>query len=218
MSTASLFNAPARRIPVQDRSERRVESFLSRAGEVIAELGYEAATMTEIAVRANASIGSLYQYFPNKEAIAAALFQRYQSILVARWAALADDADHMDAAELGARIIEQFARFSEEQPAFFTILNAPVDLKKDPASRRRIREQFAELFARKNPSLSREDALLTASVALQTVKGLIGLSNEARPKDRPRIVAEHKTVLSAYLLQRLGPSLAGANTRAHRKQ
>ena len=204
MSAPSLSRAPARRIPVQDRSERRVESFLAIASEVIAAMGYEAATMTEIASRASASIGSLYQYFPNKEAIAVALFRRLHGDLLARWTALATEADHLDAGQLGATIIERFAGFADEHPAFFTILGAPIDLKKDPAARLRLRELFADLFMRRSPSLSRADAIQTASVALQTVKGLIALSTEVRPKDRPRIVAEHKILLSSYLLQRLG--------------
>jgi AcrR family transcriptional regulator len=206
MSPPSLSSAPARRVPVQGRSERRVAAFLAQAEAVIAEMGYEAATMTEIASRAKASIGSLYQYFPNKEAITVALFRRFANDLLARWATLTTEADHLDADALGARIIEQFVEFSNAQPAFFKILNAPVDLKKDPAARHRLREQFASLFQKKNPALSNEEALQAAGVALQSVKGLIELSSEARAKDRPGIVAEHKMLLSAYLARRLAPS------------
>src|SRR5580698_10750021 len=112
----------ARRVPVQHRSERRVASFLFHAAAVIAELGYEAATMTEIASRAKASIGSLYQYFPNKETITVAVFRRYINELVARWAALSTGADHLDPAQLSAQIIAQFIEFATEQPAFFPIL------------------------------------------------------------------------------------------------
>jgi AcrR family transcriptional regulator len=64
---------PKRRVPQQDRGERRVAEVLEAAARVIGERGYDAATMTEIAERAGASIGALYQYFPNKEAIARAL-------------------------------------------------------------------------------------------------------------------------------------------------
>ena len=54
------------RIPTQDRGKLRVEALLDAAEAVLAEKGYDAATMTEIAERAGASIGSLYQYFPTK--------------------------------------------------------------------------------------------------------------------------------------------------------
>jgi AcrR family transcriptional regulator len=74
-----------RRIPQQDRGERRVAEVLAAAASVIAEVGYEAATMTAMAERAGASIGALYQYFPNKEAIARALRQQYGDEIEARW-------------------------------------------------------------------------------------------------------------------------------------
>jgi len=51
--------------------------------EVFGERGYSAATMTEIAARAGASIGSLYQFFPTKKVLADALLKRYGERMVA---------------------------------------------------------------------------------------------------------------------------------------
>ena len=205
MSTPSPLSSPSRRVPVQSRSERRLASFLSHAEAAIAEVGYEATTMTEIASRAGASIGSLYQYFPNKEAITVAVFRRYINELVARWATLSTEADHLDPDELGAQIIEQFIEFATEHPAFFPIQGAPVDLKKNPAARHRLREQFAALFLKKNPALGGAGAHQVAVAALGTVKGLIELCSEARPRERLLIVVEYKQMLSAYLSRRLAP-------------
>jgi len=67
----------ARRLPRQQRGERRVAELLDAAAAIIAETGYDAATMSAIALRAHASIGSLYQFFPNKAAITQALRIRY---------------------------------------------------------------------------------------------------------------------------------------------
>ena len=54
---------------------------LAAAAEVIAEKGFEATTMAEIAVRGGAQIGSLYHFFPNKEALADALLQRFGELV-----------------------------------------------------------------------------------------------------------------------------------------
>ena len=54
---------------------------MAAAAEVIAERGYEGATMAEIAARAGAQIGSLYRFFPNKEVLADALIQRHGELL-----------------------------------------------------------------------------------------------------------------------------------------
>ena len=65
----SPLNQRPRRIPRQPRGRRRVSQLLDAAAAVISSVGYDAATMTAIAAKAGAPIGSLYQFFPNKEAI-----------------------------------------------------------------------------------------------------------------------------------------------------
>src|ERR1700743_2269238 len=71
------------REPKRERGKQRVAALLDAAAAVLAEKGYDGATMTEIAERAGAAIGSLYQFFPSKEALAEALFDRFAE----RWAA-----------------------------------------------------------------------------------------------------------------------------------
>src|SRR5579859_3967630 len=66
-----------RRIPTQDRGRQRVERILDAAAKVFTEAGFEAATTEAIAARAGASIGSLYQFFPSKQALFNAIAQRY---------------------------------------------------------------------------------------------------------------------------------------------
>jgi AcrR family transcriptional regulator len=68
--------------PKRERGKQRVAALIDAGAELFAEKGYEATTMTEIASRAGAAIGSLYQFFPSKEALAEALFDRFAE----RWA------------------------------------------------------------------------------------------------------------------------------------
>lgn len=69
--------ASARRAPVQQRSRERVERLLQIAADLIAKAGSDSLRMSDIAQRAGVSIGSLYQYFPDKAAIIRALAERY---------------------------------------------------------------------------------------------------------------------------------------------
>ena len=68
-----------RRRAVQARSRATVERILDSAMSLVAERGAEGATMTEIAQRAGVVIGSLYQYFPDKAGVMAALFERHSA-------------------------------------------------------------------------------------------------------------------------------------------
>ncbi len=66
-----------RRQPQQKRGQQRVDKILVAAAEVFAEAGFAAATIQQIADRANTAVGSIYQFFPDKLAIFHALFQEH---------------------------------------------------------------------------------------------------------------------------------------------
>ena len=57
-----------RRTPKQKRGQQRVEQILDAAARLIVAEGYENVSTNAIAKEANTSIGSLYQFFPNKDA------------------------------------------------------------------------------------------------------------------------------------------------------
>jgi AcrR family transcriptional regulator len=67
------------RLPVQERSRARVERVLAVATELIATHGSDALRMSEIADRSEISIGSLYQYFPDKSAVIRRLAERFNA-------------------------------------------------------------------------------------------------------------------------------------------
>jgi AcrR family transcriptional regulator len=66
-----------RKLPKQARSGATVQAILEAAAQVFECHGYAAGTTNRIAERAGVSIGSLYQYFPNKDAILVALVHRH---------------------------------------------------------------------------------------------------------------------------------------------
>lgn len=75
--------AAARKKPKQQRSIATVEALLEAAARVFVEEGYARATTNRIAAAAGVSVGSLYQYFPSKDALAVELLRRYRDGLVA---------------------------------------------------------------------------------------------------------------------------------------
>lgn len=62
--------------PAQGRSQATVEAVVMAAAQLLAESGYGPLTTNHIAERAGVSIGSIYQYFPGKEAIVAQVVER----------------------------------------------------------------------------------------------------------------------------------------------
>jgi AcrR family transcriptional regulator len=203
MNMASDFAVLRRRVPQQERGERRVAELLDAAAAVIAEVGYEAATMTEMAQRARASIGALYQYFPNKEAVVRALRTQYGEEMEERWKPLKAQAAGLSMKQLVDRLYAVMIQMMDERPAYIPLLSAPVNYKRDPAARDRLRMCLADLLSAKCPTLSPKEAFRMANVVLQVIKGLNPLYAEAKPDERKELVQEFKLVMTAYLSLRL---------------
>lgn len=71
--------APSRRPPLQQRSRDRLARILAAAGARIAAEGSDALRMSDVAADAGISIGSLYQYFPDKSALLSTLAENYNA-------------------------------------------------------------------------------------------------------------------------------------------
>jgi AcrR family transcriptional regulator len=65
-----------RKRPRQTRSKETVETILAATARILIKLGFDGLTTNAVADLAGVSIGSLYQYFPNKQALVAALIER----------------------------------------------------------------------------------------------------------------------------------------------
>ena len=66
-----------RKSPTQDRARETVEAILEAAVDLFSSRGYARTSTNHIARRAGVSVGSLYQYFPNKDAVLTALLSRH---------------------------------------------------------------------------------------------------------------------------------------------
>src|ERR1700683_3420061 len=110
-----------RRIPQQKRGHRRVESFLRAAASVITEVGYERATMSAIARRSGSSVGSLYQFFPHKLAVAEALRNYYIGNIEQFWITLGCQAADLSAEALTSRLVELQIEIMKNYPALLAL-------------------------------------------------------------------------------------------------
>jgi AcrR family transcriptional regulator len=71
-----------RKLPTQDRSKETVEAILQATALVLKREGYDRASTRRVAEVAGVSVGSLYQYFPNKESLVVALYNRHLRELI----------------------------------------------------------------------------------------------------------------------------------------
>jgi AcrR family transcriptional regulator len=123
-----------RKVPRQQRSRATVTAVLDACAEEIERLGYHALTTHRIAARAGVSPGTLYQYFPNRDAVAGALVVRaLERLLEAMRRALGDciargldglaSTEHLLLTGLEVLVDERpvFARLAPEAPHLFRL-------------------------------------------------------------------------------------------------
>jgi AcrR family transcriptional regulator len=112
-----------RKQPQQIRSQRRVEKILAAAIEMFREVGFDAATTNEIAARAEVSIGSLYQFYPNKSAILNALGTRCLADLrLLLDQAIAEDSLEIPFEALLDRVFAALRIFSRQNDGLFAAI------------------------------------------------------------------------------------------------
>jgi AcrR family transcriptional regulator len=194
-----------RHIPQQTRSQQRVDLILEVASVLFSEVGYGAVTTNAIAERAGISIGSLYRYFPDKEAIMRALTKRYFD----RMRELYDEVFTPDAVYLPLRVlldrlIDPFVELHYAYPGFKAILFG-ADVSDDIAAAaaeleemtlKRI-EDFVRISA---PHLEEERVRIVALLCKASVKSVLSLLEQSSDeKTREQVISEVKRMLQSYL-------------------
>lgn len=88
MPGTAQVNVNPRKIPRQARAQATVEAIIVATAQLLTEQGFVNLTTARVAERAGVSIGSLYQYFPNKQGLAAAVVDHYSDEVLARFTAM----------------------------------------------------------------------------------------------------------------------------------
>ncbi len=205
-----------RRRPRQSRGQQRVELLLDAAATVIATSGIEAATAEAIAMQARTAKGSLYQFFPNRDAVLAALALRYADEMRAiHERAFPIDSHGMPLERLIDRIVKPLAEFHDRNPAFrrvFASHDGPVDDTRSAPARLRSQlfDSFVDrldvLFAGRNPKLPSRDRRRAALVAASVGQSLLARRARAHATDKKPLMDDLRRLLLAYLQPMLDPA------------
>jgi AcrR family transcriptional regulator len=181
---------------------------LAAAGEAFADRGYDATTMTEIAARAGASIGSLYQFFPTKELLADALVADYAEALQGRLAAIEADARSGGADELGRRLFPLLVRFRTDHPAFAALVETPGAQQRGGSVRTRLRQRILAILRRQAPHLADARLEPMAIAVLQVMKAAVALTAETGLPARDAALDALSNMLCQYLVLHLDVAAA----------
>jgi AcrR family transcriptional regulator len=189
-----------RRTPVQARGRRTVARILDAAAERFVTVGYDATTTTQIAKRAGVSVGSVYQFFRDKEVLLAALAERHiESIdeILAASQGLGEEASLADIVDL---VVERIVAYSREQPFFATLLvgaGSPPVARASAWLRGELSRRVELIIAYKALGARRRGVV--ASVCVDLLSALLPRTLDERGRRRPAMIRELKLALGAYL-------------------
>lgn len=191
----------ASRAPQQERGQRRVEQILDAAESVFVEVGVGAATMQLIADRAESSVGSLYHFFPNKEAIVEALGARYaDAVRRNNEEAMPLAMVHLPATALFERILTAHVAFIETTPAFDAVhdavqRNCPAI---DDALNQALVGHVGQFLALRYPKMPAAELAASAMVSVATVHAVVDLARRTSADFRPLVIREALAMLATH--------------------
>lgn len=218
-AAASPCDDTLRRQPRQSRGQRRVDLLLDAAATVIVRQGVQGATAEAIALEARTAKGSFYQFFPNRDAVLAALALRYSDELRRiHESAFPTNASGLTLARLIDHIVRPLAAFHDNNPAFsrvFAIAEAAEGGRSAPGRIRSqlflsVVERLDLLFASRNPGLAPRDRRRTSLVAAAIGQAILARRDIAPPAEKKPLLDDLRRVLHAYL----SPVLDGPEPQA----
>lgn len=164
-----------RRQPTQSRSCETVEALFEASAQVFEEEGFLGATTNRIAERAGISIGTLYQYYPSKEALAVALLMRHL--------------------ETGQRLIEELGRELAQRPrnlrdTLQLLVDSMLQLHSD---RPRLQHLLLE-EAPRTPQIEAKMQRLDENAVIAVSKLLPRFDTVRRPLDRTTVYMVVQTI------------------------
>lgn len=196
---------PLRRIPTQTRARAKVVRALEAAELLLRTDGPEAITLPRVAAAAEVSVGALYQYLPDRDAIARALTARYH----ARLERLLDDAVARAVRDAPpphpvAHVIDAVAAvYGDQEPvrALHALSATPAGDEERAAHKQRMAATLALLLQASGVPAARtpDDAARTARVAFLAADAVLHDAFAASPYERGALLAELRRMLTLFL-------------------
>lgn len=195
--------------PQQSRSRGLVDAILEATVRILPKTGSRQITTRKIAEIAGVSIGSLYQYFPNKESVLSSLIDLSMSTINAKTQRMIDGLDGKSLDECIDYVVDFTVNLllTDRAKIREIFMQAP-ELGKIPSlynQRQMVVERLAETVQKNRPGFEKEKYVLITFTIVNAVVGVIHtmLYDQTQTYDSSTIAAEAKSMAKAYLEREL---------------
>ena len=188
----------------QARAKATQDAIVEAAAHILEISGRQELTTNAIAERAGVSIGSLYQYFPNKEAILAALIRNKRQVLLEQMRHASAETQAAEPAQAIEALIRAGMMHQYERPAFaFEVeyVEQHLELADETAD---LAEEMAQLVLDTVRRVQPDAGLQEARDVVAITKGLINAAAMAGEPGGPDLYARARRAVLGYLAQTAG--------------
>jgi AcrR family transcriptional regulator len=197
-----------RHAPARARGEATVERLLVAADQLLAHEGAAALGTKQVARAAGVSIGTVYNWFPDKESIAEALALRYWGELYELLAGLADAAEAGGVKDPVGDLAETLTAGFRARPGFIALWFGGLRTEQLRDATRPGRERAAELVRRilavAHPRRRPAELATVARMVVLMGDGILREAFRLDPAGDATVIAEGRVALQAYVDKRLG--------------
>lgn len=202
--TALAAPLKPRKQPVQARSAATIEALHTAVIQVLIREGLSRCTTTRIAERAGMSVGSVYQYYPNRDALLAAVLEKHLSDIADAMEQVCRDSRGLPVARMAEALVEGYLaaklRDAGESKALYAVAGERGGAELAARVYKRMEAAVTALLATA-PDAKFDDPGMTASIALNALVGPVRsiLDGQATPAFEARLQGQLVLLLTAYL-------------------
>jgi AcrR family transcriptional regulator len=203
MSTKAAFSP--RKRPKQARSRSLVGSVVTATIRILRTSGFDRSTMVRIAEVAGVSVGSLYQYFPNKETLVAEVIHSEVNLLVRM---IEEKAGGMGSEKID-RVVDVLVRtvleFFVQEKKLHKAISGPIlslgQVETVIAGRRRVGELIERLLKERGSEVEIRDCYLAAYTIINVLMGVVEaiLYDEMSEAFQENLIQESQRIVRNYL-------------------
>ncbi|MGH2868754.1 MAG: TetR/AcrR family transcriptional regulator [Solirubrobacteraceae bacterium] len=204
----SALDQMLRHVPIQARSRARLLKVLDAADEVLAREGAGLFTTARVAAAAGVPVGSVYHYFPDKQAVIEALALRYWSDFEDLVTAVAETDERDPMTDPAGAVLDALAAGFRARPGFLALWYGGLRTERvreiTRPTRGTIAGSIARILAVHWPSAAEQVHSDAARMVVIAGDGLLREAFRASPDGDQWLLAESRAMLDAYLALRLG--------------
>lgn len=195
----------ARKQPRQARAQATVDAILGATAHILVRDGYDNLSTNRVAEKAGVSIGSLYQYYPNKEALVGELVDRYSAMLFQMVVEALGAMQDAEPRTVASALVRAMIETKREKPRLAKVLREEIPRTGRLARYEQELEKVIQLatafLERHRERLRVRDARVAAFVAVHMVDALTHATVTTSPADDETMVREITEAVTRYLLR-----------------